>query len=318
MCNVKLLDSFENAIGLSDGIRFGMALVGVEQKLNRKKRPSDHHQGKWNDLEAHYEMTYVPTSAGELQLLLWYETPIEGRKRWKRTQLPGSPFALTCLPGKYSPAFCSVHCEWAEDPSAPLQLLDFDDGINDVLPRAPRRDPAAAARRVRQPHDGGRRAPGGRATRASRTRGRTASSRASASSSSRPTAVTPLEARLIPADVRAAACRCRRRRRVDRGAVRAADGGRALDPRLHWRDPHRRLALHLSDGAWPPSAAHSSVTVPEGPSLRGRAVRARAVDGRRQGQRVHRGRRDGQRAPAVPASAGALPEGRRPSSRWTT
>ena len=45
----------------------------------------------------------------------------------------GLALSLTCR-GQYSPAFCTVHCEWAEAPGLPLQLLDFDDGINDVLP----------------------------------------------------------------------------------------------------------------------------------------------------------------------------------------
>ena len=89
VCNVKLLDSFENAIGLSDAIRFGLALVGVDQKLDRKKRPTDQYMGKGMISR---RTTGCPTCRRRRVNCncCWYEMPVDG-KRWKRTQLPGSP-----------------------------------------------------------------------------------------------------------------------------------------------------------------------------------------------------------------------------------
>lgn len=62
VCNVKLLDAFENAIRMTERIRFGIALVASHEKPRRKKRPSDPYVGKWvdnGDNGGHFEMTCV-------------------------------------------------------------------------------------------------------------------------------------------------------------------------------------------------------------------------------------------------------------------
>jgi hypothetical protein len=41
------------------------------ENARRKKRKSDQYKGKWDRKQQHYEMTYLPTKTGELQLHLW-------------------------------------------------------------------------------------------------------------------------------------------------------------------------------------------------------------------------------------------------------
>ena len=138
--NVKLIDAFENSIGMTDTLRFGLALVGTDEKPRRKKRPSDKYTKRWIDEggrtnNGYLEMRYVPMRAGECHLLMWYETPLDGRKRWERTQLPGSPFAITCKPGRYNALKSTVLVEWAEDADTQTpQILDPDDDLPDDVP----------------------------------------------------------------------------------------------------------------------------------------------------------------------------------------
>ena len=137
---------------MTDRTRFGLALVADGEKPRRKKRPSDAYVGKWVDSsesgDGHYEMSYTPSKvdslqdsnlpgaslqpslalnprcgicaqAGDLKLFLWYETAADGRrKKWERTQLPGSPFSVECAPGKrHAPSRCDTPLRHHPDPT---------------------------------------------------------------------------------------------------------------------------------------------------------------------------------------------------------
>jgi hypothetical protein len=96
------------------------------------QRPSDAYKGKWivgGEHDGQFEMSYLPTAAGPLHLFLWFETPVEGRKRWQRTQLPGCPFKVSCAPGKWHAHSSAVLVEWADSPNDAAQIIDPDDDL---------------------------------------------------------------------------------------------------------------------------------------------------------------------------------------------
>ena len=77
---VTLKDTYGNALlGTSGQIRFGLALLGPNDKPRRRKRKSDPYEGKW--LQAGgaegggYQMSYVPRASGKFKLHVWYANP---------------------------------------------------------------------------------------------------------------------------------------------------------------------------------------------------------------------------------------------------